>query len=76
MDLYFQIFMCIFIGIWVGGDFSLFEGICEWVGGIIDYIKGFFFMFVKNCYVIDYSSGKEYVYGDWFGLWESIQIVE
>ncbi|KAK4652383.1 hypothetical protein QC762_610680 [Podospora pseudocomata] len=76
MDLYPQTPMRISIGIWAGGDPSLPEGTREWAGGTTDYTKGPFSMFVKNCHVTDYSSGKEYVYGDRSGSWESIQIVE
>lgn len=33
-------------------------------------------MHVKSVYVEDASSGKEYVYGDKTGSWESIEIVK
>jgi hypothetical protein len=33
-------------------------------------------MHVKSVYVEDASTGKEYVYGDQTGSWESIEIVK
>ncbi|KAJ4298337.1 hypothetical protein N0V88_003363 [Collariella sp. IMI 366227] len=46
-----------------------------WAGGTTDFNQGPFTMFVKNAHVTDYSSGKEYVYSDHSGSWESIKIV-
>ncbi|KAL2134965.1 hypothetical protein VTI74DRAFT_10192 [Chaetomium olivicolor] len=64
------------IGIWAGGDPRLSEGIREWAGGDTDYSKGPFDMFVKSAHVTDFSSGKEYLYSDRSGSWESIKIIE
>ncbi|KAF5017402.1 hypothetical protein F66182_10668, partial [Fusarium sp. NRRL 66182] len=60
------------IGIWAGGDPSMPEGTRQWAGGDTDYTKGPYSMHVKSVYVEDYSSGKEYIYGDQTGHWESI----
>jgi hypothetical protein len=62
------------LGIWAGGDPSLPEGTREWAGGTTDYTKGPFNMYVKSARVTDYSTGKEYSYGDHSGTWESIKI--
>ncbi|KAH7013752.1 concanavalin A-like lectin/glucanase domain-containing protein [Ilyonectria destructans] len=62
------------IGIWAGGDPSLPDGTREWAGGTTDYDKGPFNMYVKSVTVEDYSSGKEYSYGDQSGTWKSIDI--
>lgn len=69
--------MCLSLGIWVGGDLFFFEGICEWVGGDVDYDNGFYIMYIKEVYVEDFIIGsKEYVFGDWLGLWDSIEVVK
>lgn len=67
--------MRISLGIWAGGDPSLPKGTREWAGGDTDYSKGPFTMYVKNALVQDFSSGKQYTYGDKSGSWESIRIV-
>ncbi|CAK7228534.1 hypothetical protein SBRCBS47491_006937 [Sporothrix bragantina] len=66
--------MRISLGIWAGGDPTLPEGTREWAGGTTDYTKGPFNMYVKSARVTDYSTGKEYSYGDHTGSWESIKI--
>jgi len=63
------------IGIWAGGDPSLPEGTREWAGGTTDYGKGPFSMFVKSASVHDFSTGKEYLYSDRTGSWQSIKVV-
>ena len=63
------------IGIWAGGDPTLPEGTREWAGGDTNYSEGPFNFYVKSAQVTDFSSGKEYVYGDRSGSWESIQVV-
>ncbi|KAI5456446.1 concanavalin A-like lectin/glucanase domain-containing protein [Mariannaea sp. PMI_226] len=64
------------IGIWAAGDPSMPEGTREWAGGDTDYSKGPFNMYVKSVQVDDYSTGKEYKYGDMSGTWKSIDITE
>lgn len=64
------------IGIWAGGDPTLPEGTRQWAGGDTKYEEGPFNMYVKKVQVTDYSSGKEYVYGDNSGSYKSIKIVE
>lgn len=67
--------MYIRIGIWAGGDpTENSAGTVEWAGGETDYSKGPFTMYVKQCRITDYSSGKEYTYGDMTGSWQSIKI--
>lgn len=75
-DSYPQTPMRLFLGIWAGGDPSLAEGTREWAGGDADYDAGPYTMYVKEAHVTDYSSGKEYAYGDDSGMWESIEIVD
>ena len=33
-------------------------------------------MYVKTCRITDFSSGKEYKYGDKSGSWQSIDVVK
>jgi len=73
--MYPQTPMRISIGIWAGGDPTLPKGTREWAGGDTDYSKGPFNFYVKSTQVTDFSTGKQYVYGDRSGSWESIQIV-
>ncbi|KAK3988430.1 putative glycosidase crf1 [Cladorrhinum sp. PSN332] len=74
--LYPQTPMRLWIGIWAGGDPDLPPGTREWAGGDTDYSKGPYTMHVKSVSVNDFSSGKEYIYTDKTGSWESIKVVE
>lgn len=74
--LYPQTPMRLSIGIWAGGDPSLPEGTREWAGGTTDYSKGPYTMSVRSVQMTDFGSGKEYVFGDKSGSWQSIQMVE
>ncbi|CVK84914.1 related to putative glycosidases [Fusarium mangiferae] len=76
MDSYPQTPMRLSIGIWAAGDPTMPEGTRQWAGGDTDYGKGPYTMHVKSVYVEDASTGKEYVYGDKTGSWESIEIVK
>ncbi|KAK4218182.1 putative cell wall protein [Rhypophila decipiens] len=61
-------------GAWAGGDPSMnAPGTVEWAGGPTDFSKGPFSMHVKSAVVSDYSTGKQYVYGDMSGTWQSIK---
>lgn len=68
--------MNIRLGIWAGGDKSEPNGTIEWAGGLTDYSKGPYTMYVKSLYAKDYSTGSEYKYGDKTGSYESIQIIK
>lgn len=68
--------MRLYLGIWAGGDPRLPEGTRQWAGGDTDYTQGPFDMFVKSARVADFSNGKEYIYTDRSGSWESIKVVE
>lgn len=63
------------LGIWAGGDPTLPEGTRKWAGGDTDYKGCPYTMYVKDVRVTDYSTGKEYVYGDQSGSHKSIKIV-
>ncbi|KAJ2903264.1 glycoside hydrolase family 16 protein [Zalerion maritima] len=64
------------LGIWAAGDPDQPEGTREWAQGTTDYDQGPFTMWVKSAAVEDYSTGKEYVYSDHSGDWQSIEIVQ
>lgn len=64
------------LGVWPAGDPGNAPGTIEWAGGEVDYDAGPYIMTVKQLTVEDFSSGKEYVYGDRSGSWESIKIVK
>ena len=64
------------LGIWAGGAPDEPEGVVAWAGGKTDYSKGPYNMYVKSAFVQDYSSGKEYKYGDRSGDWQSIKVIE
>ncbi|MBE3045870.1 family 16 glycosylhydrolase, partial [Candidatus Bathyarchaeota archaeon] len=63
-------------GSWAGGDPSNPEGTIGWAGGRTNYENGPYTMVVKSIHVADYSTGKEYVYTDNSGSWESIEAVD
>ncbi|VUC28359.1 unnamed protein product [Clonostachys rosea] len=65
------------LGAWAGGDPNYnAAGTVKWARGPTDYTKGPFSMMVKKLVVTDYSTGKQYKYGDTTGDWESIQAVD
>ena len=65
--------MRIFTGIWAGGDSQNEPGTIEWAGGLTDYTKAPFSMYLKDVIVVDYSTGTEYSYSGTDGTWESIE---
>ncbi|KAG9252457.1 hydrolase-like protein [Emericellopsis atlantica] len=75
-DVYPQTPMRVSLGIWAGGDPSMNEWTRKWAGGDTNFDEGPFTMYVKDAYIEDFSTGKEYVYGDKSGTWESIEIVK
>lgn len=64
------------LGIWPAGDPDNREGTIQWAGGEVDYDAGPYTMTVKQVKVTDFSSGKEYAYGDTSGDWQSIKIIK
>ncbi|KKA17555.1 Cell wall glucanase, partial [Rasamsonia emersonii CBS 393.64] len=67
--------MTIRLGIWPGGDPSQPQGRIEWAGGVINYDDGPYNMYVQQVSVQDFSTGKEYVYSNRDGTYQSITIV-
>jgi beta-glucanase (GH16 family) len=68
--------MQIKFGAWAGGDPSTnAPGTVKWAEGPTDFSKGPFSMLVQSIAVTDYSTGKQYVYSNNSGSWQSIQAV-
>ncbi|KAI4223316.1 MAG: hypothetical protein L6R36_005522 [Xanthoria steineri] len=63
------------LGVWAGGDKDNPKDTVDWAGGQTDYEEGPFTMSIKSVRVKDYSEGKEYIYRDMTGSWDSIEIV-
>lgn len=67
--------MYVRLGIWAGGDTTENSaGTVEWAGGATTYDDAPFTMYVSECRITDYSSGKSYTYGDMTGSWQSIDV--
>lgn len=56
--------MLLEMSLWAGGDAHNSKGTVLWLGGLTDYSKGPYKMYSKNLYVADYSTGREYMYGN------------
>ena len=67
--------MTVRLGIWAGGDAGNSNGTIEWAGGLTDYSKGPYTMYVQSATVNDFSSGKAYEYSDHSGSWQSIKTI-
>ena len=64
------------IGIWAGGDPDNNNGTIEWAGGLTDFTKGPYTMYVKNVSVTDFSTGAStYHWSDKSGNWDSIKAI-
>ncbi|KAL7927740.1 glycoside hydrolase family 16 protein [Trichoderma austrokoningii] len=63
-------------GSWAGGDPATnAPGTVKWAEGPTDFSKGPFTMMVQSISITDYSTGKQYVYSNNSGSWQSIQAV-
>lgn len=63
-------------GIWPAGDEDNRQGTIDWAGGVVDYEAGPYTMVVQKVNVHDFHTGKEYVYTDRSGSYESIEVVK
>jgi beta-glucanase (GH16 family) len=63
------------LGIWAGGDPSVGQGTIEWAGGLTDYSKAPFTMYVDSTTVTNYSPADKYHYNDNSGDWKSIKVI-
>ena len=60
------------IGSWAGGDSDNAPGTIAWAGGLTDYSKGPFTMYVEKVSVTNKYPATSYSYGDMSGSWDSI----
>lgn len=60
------------LGIWAGGDPSNAEGTIQWAGGVTDYSKCPFTMYVERVSITNAHPASSYAYGDTSGSWGSI----
>ncbi|KAK3402689.1 concanavalin A-like lectin/glucanase domain-containing protein [Sordaria brevicollis] len=60
------------IGSWAGGDPDNAPGTIAWAGGLTDYTKAPFTMYVEKVSVTNQNPAASYSYGDASGSWESI----
>ncbi|KAK3498970.1 concanavalin A-like lectin/glucanase domain-containing protein [Neurospora hispaniola] len=60
------------IGSWAGGDPDNAPGTIAWAGGVTDYTKGPFTMYVERVSVTNQYPAASYSYGDMSGNWDSI----
>jgi len=67
--------MTVRIGIWAGGDSGNDNGTIQWAGGLTDYTKGPYTMYVQKAEIQDYGSGAAYEYSDHTGDWQSIKSI-
>jgi len=67
--------MTVRLGIWAGGDPSLNKYTIEWAGGLTDFSKGPYTMYVQSAEIKDYSTGKEYEFTDKTGSWQSVKVI-
>jgi hypothetical protein len=61
------------IGNWVAGDPKNAAGTIEWAGGLTDFSKGPFSMYVQSVKIINYNPAASYQYTDQTGQWQSIK---
>ncbi|KAE8163880.1 concanavalin A-like lectin/glucanase domain-containing protein [Aspergillus tamarii] len=61
------------LGIWAGGDPDNAQGTIQWAGGVTDYSKAPFNMFVKSVNIVNYTPSDSYTYSDTSGSWQSIK---
>jgi beta-glucanase (GH16 family) len=63
------------LGIWAGGDPSLPQGTIDWAGGLTDYSKAPFAMYIDSTTITNYSPADKYHYKDNSGDWKSIDVI-
>lgn len=74
-DYFPQTPMTLRIGIWAGGDPSEPEGTIEWAGGVTDFTKGPFTMYIESVTIKNANPASTYSYGDNSGSADSIKMV-
>ncbi|RMJ24563.1 hypothetical protein PHISP_04579 [Aspergillus sp. HF37] len=64
------------IGSWAGGDPSNPQGTIEWAGGLTDYTKGPYTMYVRRVHIENENPAESYKYTDHSGSYKSIKFAE
>lgn len=62
--------------LWPAGQKKAAGGTIDWAGGLVNWDDAPFTMTLGKLRVEDFHTGKEYVYSDHSGSWESIDVVE
>lgn len=62
------------LGNWAGGAEGNAEGTIQWAGGLTDFTKAPFNMYVKEVSIMNANPADSYEYGDKTGSWQSIKI--
>ncbi|KAG0153854.1 hypothetical protein PDIDSM_1233 [Penicillium digitatum] len=65
--------MNIHVGIWAGGAPTNGQGTIDWAGGLTDYSKGPYSMYIKSISVKNTNPAESYTWSDMSGSAESIQ---
>lgn len=63
------------LGIWAGGDPTVSQGTITWAGGLTDFSKAPFTMWVDSVNIVNYSPASQYRYKDTSGSWQSIEVI-
>lgn len=61
------------LGIWAGGDPSNGEGTIEWAGGVTDYTKAPFTMYIESVKIVNYTPADSYKFTDTSGSYQNIK---
>lgn len=67
--------MVVKLGNWAAGCSGCPQGTATWAGGYTDFSDAPFNMYVKSVNITNANPGKEYVWGDHSGSWQSISVV-
>ncbi|KAK0616126.1 concanavalin A-like lectin/glucanase domain-containing protein, partial [Bombardia bombarda] len=62
------------LGIWAGGDPANANGTIAWAGGVTDYTKAPFTMYVERVAITNAFPAQSYSYSDLTGDWNSIAV--
>ena len=68
--------MAVRIGSWIVGSPGNTQGNIEWAGGLVDFSKGPFDMYVSKVTVKNYNPAENYLYSDKSGSASSIKIIK
>jgi beta-glucanase (GH16 family) len=63
------------LGVWAAGTSAQAEGTIEWAGGLTDFTKAPFPMYVQSVTIQNYNPGMNYHWTDLTGDYTSIQVV-